>query len=203
MVAFAKDDGKHVSWLVRNETVSQELQQEYEVPSFLSPYQRKGVFVSERNGSEYIFTGLQHGQGRELHVDYRFAYIASLKQFHCGSCNSVWSAQITGTKRWRLLSPDHPRNVMRMEAGGIESAGPGEAYEAVLLPGDVIVWYAGWTHGTFALEAPTLALSVEFLEPAPRANAARHAALFRAHSELRGSYTSCLRSWGVDDHSEL
>jgi hypothetical protein len=73
-----EDEVQHVSWLVRNQTISLDLQNEYEIPAFLAPFQRKGVFVSERNSSEYIFAGLAPGQGRELHIDYRLRFLSSV-----------------------------------------------------------------------------------------------------------------------------
>ena len=42
---------------------------------------------------------------------------------------------------------------------------PPRAYEVVLGPGDVIVWYPGYAHETYTLDADSVALSVEFRLP--------------------------------------
>ena len=138
------DSSDHISWLVLNETISAELRSEYSLPGFISP--EDGVAA----GPEYFFIGQRPGHGREPHIDY--------------SCENIWSAQIVGRKRWRLLPPDGgvlaaevvaAGAAARDECGAVSTAG----YEAVLEPGDILVWYPGWTHGTAAVDGASLALS--------------------------------------------
>ena len=71
-------------------------------------------------------------------------------------------------------------------------------FETVLHPGDVIVWYAGWSHATEAIDAPSLALSVEFALPPPRAYIAKYREVFEQHSSAIKSYGSCLAKWESD-----
>ena len=57
-----------------------------------------------------------------------------------------WHAHLAGRKRWRLCSP-------RSVGGG------GECFEDILVPGDVLVYPAGWSHETECLETPTVSIS--------------------------------------------
>jgi hypothetical protein len=144
------------------------------------------------------------------------------------SCNNVWSAQILGKKLWRLLPPDHTEGIIQRElrSAGVDYLGSIDAigYEAVLVPGDVIVWYvgwrslttvslahfcalcsllpkpryAGWTHGTETIETPGLALSKEFFTPVPSVYLDQNDKIFRAHSGRFGSYAHCFELWAGD-----
>ena len=71
-------------------------------------------------------------------------------------------------------------------------------FETVLHPGDVIVWYAGWSHGTEAIDAPSLALSIEFALPPPRAYIAKYREVLELHSRAIKSYGSCFAKWESD-----
>ena len=69
------------------------------------------------------------------------------------------------------------------------------SWTTILEPGDVLVWFPGWTHATQTLGTESVALSVEFAAPLPRAQVAEHAPLFRAHSAKFDSFTRCDAIW--------
>ena len=110
--------------------------------------------------NRYFFLGQKEGQGREKHIDY--------------SCNSTWSAQLNGRKIWRLFSPSHAQSVLRMETNFHIEGDEGEAYETLLLPGEIIVWYPGWSHATYSIDEVNTAMSGEYVT---FENCAFHAAL--------------------------
>jgi len=193
-------DRFHVSWLVRNATASQMLKEDYRPFPFLPPASDNAVL----QGPEFVFMAMQRAEGREPHVDF--------------SCNNVWSAQLAGTKRWRFLDPTigavsrhlerhsssrsahaHTRAPTHPHAsakGPSPPPPPGETplgFEATLLPGDVVFWYPGWTHGTTAATASSVALSVEFKEPAPVDYISRHRHLLQEHTNVFDSWGMC--SW--------
>ena len=164
---------RHISWLVLNETASAQLKQGYGSNSFLST-------EDTLSGPEYFFIGRANGQGREPHIDY--------------DCASTWSAQIQGRKRWRLWPPDS--GVLGLESSTSSSEGdafdastPG--FEAVLEPGDLIIWHAGWTHATDSLAAENVAMSKQFTHPAPTEMFRTYARQFRAHTAKFNSFASC------------
>ena len=157
----------HVSWLNRNPRISNVLKQSYELPYFfrgLAEY-ASGECVSfafycpvsfllissnflnfsNTHCLRYFFLGQQETQGREKHIDY--------------SCNSTWSAQLNGRKIWRLFSPSHPQSVLLEESGADNQGDDGEAYETLLMPGEIIVWYPGWSHSTYAVDEVNTAMS--------------------------------------------
>lgn len=54
------------------------------------------------------------------------------------------------------------------------------------------MWHPGWTHGTEAIDGPSLALSKQFAAPASDAlTVHRHRDLFERHSERYGSFGHC------------
>ena len=121
--------------------------------------------------------------GREPHLDF--------------SCNSTWSAQLKGRKRWRFLPPDTGA-VHRHVADAAEAAGAQPwpvdgvvGFEVTLDAGDIVVWGPGWTHGTNALQSESVALSMEFDAPRPTALLAAHRTLLEAHSKLFHSWSHC------------
>lgn len=150
----------------------------------------------------------------------------------------MWSAQLSGRKRWWLAPPDSVYGTLladleladerELTSGCLATArysaaatvrpvcmvSPGarlrsrvpelprsrETFQADLEPGDVIVWYAGWTHATAALDFDGgVAVSVEFARPPPLTYAQRFAPWLHAHARHFGSYTHCLANWGIED----
>ena len=173
---------KHISWRNENPEVSKWLLKDaYKPPLFVRPFQ--GV----TSGWEYFFFGQDTGQGREMHIDY--------------SCNSTWSMQVIGRKIWRLYSPLHPSSVFYQETLSESSnkdyadGEEGVAYEVVLNPGDVIVWYPAYAHETYQLDENSTALSVEFRLPPPTAYLQKHKKRFELHSKKYHSFTRCFPLW--------
>ena len=163
----------HISWLVLNETASAQLKQGYGSNSILST-------EDTLSGPEYFFVGRASGQGREPHIDY--------------DCASTWSAQIQGRKRWRLWPPDSgvlgfESSTSSSEEDVFDASTPG--FEAVLEPGDLIIWHAGWTHATDSLAEENVAMSKQFTHPAPTEMFRTYARQFRVHTAKFNSFTSC------------
>lgn len=128
-------DDAYISWQVANSTASRLLQQGYGAPYFLAPYPASNVSNSMPGGAnpnvtETLFVGLQRGEAREAHVDY--------------TCESAWSAQLSGSKRWLLRAPSDPLGVLALdlEGDGATATRVEEEvqWEAVLGPGDLLVW---------------------------------------------------------------
>ena len=179
------DEGEHVSWLVLNETASAALKRSYGGFGALTP-------AATLAGPEYFFIAQAAGQGREPHIDY--------------VCASTWSAQIQGTKRWRLWPPD--QGVMGRESR--VPADPGAArpgldgaleatsafLETVLRPGDVILWHPGWTHATHSFDGDSVALSKQFAEPTPAEMFEQYAERFEVHNRRYESFAECCGGGG-------
>eukprot|EP00050_Salpingoeca_kvevrii_P020313 m.96968 g.96968 ORF g.96968 m.96968 type:complete len:168 (-) comp8810_c0_seq1:511-1014(-) len=126
----SEQDSTTIAWQIRNATVSNELRLNYSTPLFLgSP---GNAYVSARGAGETIFIAREKGAGREPHVDY--------------SCFNVWSAQLVGRKRWRFRAPRASDGILWQDIvyhGAtpefeLDSA---PELEAILEPGDVVVWY--------------------------------------------------------------
>lgn len=158
-----------------NNTISASLRKEYDQPAFL----RRSRNSDPDLGPEYFFVAQQPSDGREPHIDY--------------ACESVWSAQISGEKRWRLLPPD--AGVLDRDLGGIGGQGGGttaaRGLEAVLRPGDVLVFYPGWTHGTETLSKKSLSMSKQFSDPSSPEMFRQYRDQLRAHSNKFNSFSSC------------
>ena len=45
------------------------------------------------------------------------------------------------------------------ESGADDQGDDGEAYETLLMPGEIIVWYPGWSHSTFSVDQESSAMS--------------------------------------------
>lgn len=169
---------EHISWLNLNKDVSEVLKESYR-----SPYFFRGL--AEYSSGEYFFLGQRGRQGREKHIDY--------------TCNSTWSVQLNGRKIWRLYSPSHPLSQLRTETEGFtdfdHSAHPATAYETLLKPGEIIVWFPGWSHETFAVDEINSAMSSEFRLPPPTLYFEKYDKLFRAHGKEYQSFDRCLPLW--------
>ena len=177
--------GEHyISWLVTDEAIAAVLRSDYEIPAFLEGLQRHGEYVSEGQGKEYLFIGQASAQGREPHVDY--------------SCNNVWSAQLQGRKIWRFLPPNATSGVLFPEAHDVPRSSLQQEDQLVgtLLPGDIVVWYPGWTHATETLDDTSVALSVEFAVPPPIDMLRQNRAVFLEHGRRYGSFSPCEQQWG-------
>ena len=72
----------------------------------------------------------------------------------------------------------------------VENFSP-KAYEFVLFPGEVLVWYPGWSHETFSIDDDNTALSMEFRLPVPIKFYEYYDDAFRLHSKKYNSY-----NWG-------
>lgn len=75
-----------------------------------------------------------------------------------------WQAQVAGSKRWRLCSPESTamQPASQRDADRAESStpsGPSQCYETVLQKGDLIYYPPDFWHETLNLETPTMALS--------------------------------------------
>jgi len=189
-------EGGHISWLNRDPEVSAYLQSSYDLPHFL-----KGLGEAEGEYDPYFSLGQRSGQGRDVHMDH--------------TCNNTFSAQLIGRTIWRLYSPSHPKSNIHRElnsnnvgAGtandqnvnkyksikdakkgkrGTESFRP-TAYEFILYPGEVLVWYPGWSHETFSIDDVNTALSIDFRLPVPKKYLDYYNDVFQAHSEKFDSF---------------
>ena len=94
----------YISWQVRNASASALLQRDYTLPAFLQPFPASNVHAnvgsgaSDPNVTETLFIGTTTGESREPHVDY--------------SCESTFSAQLSGVKLWRLRAPSDTKGVL-------------------------------------------------------------------------------------------
>ena len=78
-----------------------------------------------------------------------------------------WQAQVVGSKRWQLCSPESTAMVpdserLDMDSSTADASGGGRdgvCYETVLHPGDLIYYPPYYWHTTLNLESPTVALS--------------------------------------------
>ncbi len=57
----------HISWLVQNATISQQLRDDYQTPTFVRAASDLNDF-----GPEYFFIALKEGFGRTSHIDHRY-----------------------------------------------------------------------------------------------------------------------------------
>eukprot|EP00049_Salpingoeca_infusionum_P015715 m.307865 g.307865 ORF g.307865 m.307865 type:complete len:348 (-) comp15938_c0_seq1:253-1296(-) len=177
-----EQDNSYIAWQCRNETASKELQSMYWLPSVLEQVGLShGHYVSRQGARETVFIGTATGEAREAHIDY--------------SCSNVWSAQLQGLKRWYLWSPLSCAGLLSSESGFDKCLATAKGLTTVLHPGDVIIWFAGWTHRTEILEAESVALSVEFDAPFPTTMLAEALPVFEQHSTHTGSYSHCLERW--------
>eukprot|EP00051_Salpingoeca_urceolata_P002992 m.54293 g.54293 ORF g.54293 m.54293 type:complete len:342 (+) comp12452_c0_seq1:123-1148(+) len=168
-------DARHIAWQLRNMSDSEQLQTLY-VPPYFLPSVPGNTNVSKHNARETVFIALDAGEAREPHIDF--------------SCASVWSAQLHGKKRWTLRAPDDPEGVMSQQLGTQldPHQQPVPPFEATLVPGDLLVWFPGWTHHTTVLEGPSVALSAEFAVPPPLGLVQRHRNLFDRHVQQLDSF---------------
>jgi hypothetical protein len=80
---------------------------------------------------------------------------------------SAWQAQVRGTKRWHLCSPDQAH--LMYGRGGVDVFAPdyantplilgADCFDDVVLAGEMVFYPGGWWHATQTLSTPTVSVS--------------------------------------------
>ena len=78
-----------------------------------------------------------------------------------------------------------------LDGAALEAIATSAYLEAVLRPGDVILWHPGWTHATHSFDGSSVALSKQFTKPAPTAMFERYAERFEVHNRRYESFAEC------------
>ena len=171
------------------------LRRDYSVPYFLADLPRGGGTEAFEAATADAADSATNPEPNSIKLDTELFFFgekgASGFGMHLDTgCHQYWVPHIKGTKKW-TLKPIVPRNTAIRE--GRDPAFQYPELTATIGPGEILVFFSGWTHMTEYIEPnkTTLSFTMYLHDPMPKfyLDEYRHDLLTRAE------YGMCMDSW--------